>query len=191
MFEYVTRSVVALSLVAVLAGCNTDNPNTALSPGATPAPADPASVDPAQPSPAVVQANCPGIVLRDGTASYRTYAKGGKDKPDQVVYQASLADTTRACVLSADNNLTIKVVVQGRLIAGPAGKAGTVSLPIRVAVTDGDKVLYSELTKFDATLADVSQPTQFIFTKDNVTVPSALGSLAKVYVGFDEGPAKK
>lgn len=191
MFEYVTRSVVALSLVAVLAGCNTDNPNAALSPGATPTTGNPAAADPAQPSPAVVQANCPAIVLRDGTASYRTYAKGGKDKPDQVVYQASLADTTRACVLSADGNLTIKVVVQGRLVGGPAGKAGTVSLPIRVAVTDGDKVLYSELTQFNATLADVAQPTQFIFTKDNVTVPSGLGSLAKVYVGFDEGPAKK
>nr|WP_284739615.1 hypothetical protein [Rhizobium sp. CG5] len=180
-----------MSLVAVLAGCNTDNPNAALSPGATPPAGNTPAADPSLPTPAVVQANCPSIVLRDGTASYRTYAKGGKDKPDQVVYQASLADTTRACVLSADTNLTIKVMAQGRLIGGPAGKAGTVSLPIRVVVTDGDKVLYSELTKFDATLADVSQPAQFIFVKDNVTVPSDLGGLAKVYVGFDEGPAKK
>ena len=45
----------------------------------------------------IVPAATAPLTLRDGTAFYRTYAKGAKDDPAQVVYQASIADTTRAC----------------------------------------------------------------------------------------------
>jgi hypothetical protein len=81
-------------------------------------------------------------------------------------------------------------MVQGRLVAGPEGKAGTVTLPIRVAVTDGDNVLFTELTQHPVTLAAAAQPTQFVFSKQ-VTVPSNVSGLTKVFIGFDEGPKKK
>ncbi|MGV8936300.1 MAG: hypothetical protein ACOH2J_04205 [Allorhizobium sp.] len=170
----------ALSLLAVLAGCNAGNPGAALGSG---------TVAPAASQVGVVQGTCPAITLRDGTASYRTYAKGTKDDPTKVVYQASLAETTRACTRS-ETELSIAVMVQGRLVAGPMGGAGTLSMPIRVEVTDGDQVLYSEVSKLDASLADAGQGAQFVFTKD-VIVPGSVSSFAKVYVGFDQGPTKK
>ena len=181
--ENVSRGILAASLLMVLSGCNAGNPGGVLGsaadkPGATPANA-----------PAAVQGFCPPITLRDGTAFYRTYARGAKDDPAKVVFQASLADTTRSCVRS-DTTLTITAMVQGRLVAGPEGKTGQVMLPIRVAVTDGDKVLYSELTQFPVALNDLAQATQFVFTKE-VPVPGDLAGLAKVHIGFDEGPAKR
>lgn len=177
MFVNVSRGIVAASLLTVLAGCNAGNPGGALGSAANKPEAAPA---------AVVQGTCPMIALRDGTAYFRTYAKGAKDDPAKVIYQASLADTTRSCTRT-DTSLTITVMIQGRLVAGPEGKAGTLTMPIRVAVTDGDKVVYSELTQFQSTLADVNQASQFIFTKE-VTVPGDVSGLAKVQVGFDEGP---
>jgi hypothetical protein len=81
------------------------------------------------------------------------------------------------------------VVVQGRVVAGPAGGAGTVNLPIRVAATDGKNTLYSELTQYPVEVPTGVGTTQFIFTKTNIALPGGAGDFAKVYIGFDEGPA--
>ncbi|MGG7517299.1 hypothetical protein ACQ3G6_05355 [Allorhizobium undicola] len=181
------RGAAALSLVAILSGCNTSGSGTGSGSffGSSSTPAAQAAVAPAG---AVVQGICPQVGLRDGTAFYRTYAKPGSKDPQDVVYQASLADTTRGCTRS-ETSLTIKVQAQGRMVAGPQGRPGTISTPIRVAVMEGDKVIYSELTPFSVTLASVDQPAQFLFSKD-VTVPGDISATAMVYVGFDEGPAK-
>jgi hypothetical protein len=184
----VSRGVLAASLLMVLSGCNAGNPGGVLGSAADKPAATPAA-DPAATVAAAVQGFCPPITLRDGTAYYRTYAKGAKDDATKIVYQASLADTTRSCTRS-ETGMTITAMVQGRLVAGPEGKAGQVMLPIRVAVTDGETVVYSELTQFPVTLADVAQASQFVFTKD-VPVPGTVSGLTKVHVGFDEGPVKK
>lgn len=184
----VSRGVLAASLLMVLSGCNAGNPGGVLGSAADKPAATPAA-DPAANVAAAVQGFCPPITLREGTAYHRVYAKGAKDDATKIVYQASLADTTRSCTRS-ETGMTITAMVQGRLVAGPEGKAGQVMLPIRVAVTDGDKVIYSELTQFPVTLTDVAQASQFVFTKD-VPVPPDVGGLTKVHVGFDEGPVKK
>ena len=49
-------------------------------------------------------------------------------------------------------NLTVTVMAQGRVVSGPAGASGAVTLPIRVAATDGSKTLYSNLSKFSVTI---------------------------------------
>ncbi|PJI45660.1 MAG: hypothetical protein CTR54_05215 [Rhizobium sp.] len=188
MSVMVSRGVLAASLLMVLSGCNAGNPGGVLGSAADKPAATPAA-DPAANVAAAVQGFCPPITLRDGTAYHRVYAKGAKDDATKIVYQASLADTTRSCTRS-ETGMTITAMVQGRLVAGPEGKAGQVMLPIRVAVTDGDKVIYSELTQFPVTLADVAQASQFVFTKD-VPVPQDVGGLTKVHIGFDEGPVKK
>ena len=187
MFENVSRGLVAVSLLALLASCNAGNPGASLGLGQQ---AAPAATPAAAPVGAVVQANCPQVSLREGTASFRTYAKGAKDDPAQVIYQASLADTTRACVKN-DTSLGITVQAQGRVASGPQGKAGTISMPIRVAIVDREAVVYSELTKMDVVISDPAQPTQFLFTKENIVVPGDLSTFAKVFVGFDEGPPTK
>ncbi|MCA1489622.1 hypothetical protein [Sinorhizobium alkalisoli] len=177
MSANVSRHLLAMSVLLAVAGCNKTQTGGAIEAGGS------ASA----PTPAVVQASCPPVTLRDGTASYRTYAKGGKDDPTKVVYQASLADTTRQCVQSQDS-LKVTVVAQGRVVAGPAGGPGKLSMPIRVAATDGEKTLYSELTQFPVEVPPGSTNAQFVFTKADVTLPAGAGADAKIFIGFDEGP---
>ncbi|MDK1384629.1 hypothetical protein ILFOPFJJ_02228 [Ensifer psoraleae] len=179
MFGKISRRLLAVSLLAVLAGCNQTQTGGAIESGGSAAAA----------TPAVIQAACPQVTLRDGTSSYRTYAKGAKDDPTKIVYQASLADTTRQCVQSADA-LKVTVVVQGRVAAGPAGGPGKLTMPIRVAATDGEKTLYSELTQHPVEIPQGSASTQFVFTKADVTLPAGAGAEAKIFVGFDEGPIR-
>lgn len=177
MSANVSRHLLAMSVLLAVAGCNKTQTGGAIETGGS------ASA----PTPAVVQAACPPITLRDGTASYRTFAKGGKDDPTKVVYQASLADTTRQCVQSEDS-LKVTVVAQGRVVAGPAGGPGKLTMPIRVAATDGEKTLYSELTQYPVEVPPGSTNAQFVFTKADVTLPAGAGADAKIFIGFDEGP---
>ncbi|MDO9415784.1 hypothetical protein [Pararhizobium sp.] len=187
MFGKVSRLLLGVSLLAVLAGCNKTESAAALE--TTPAVETAAVEDPSR-APSVVQGVCPQVFLLDGTSAYRKYAKGGAtDDPKQITYQGSLADTTRQCILSNDQ-MVITVVAQGRVLAGPAGGPGTINLPIRVAVNDGKSTLYSELVQLPVEIP-AGGTNQFVFTQANVTIPAGSAADAKIYVGFDEGPPKK
>ncbi|OWV85635.1 hypothetical protein ATY75_24250 [Rhizobium sp. N122] len=208
MLGKVSRLIVSASLLALLASCDTlgiggDSKSAApAQPNGTAqimplAPANPSSSNPsigtaktAQGTVApVVQGACPQIFMRDQDAIFRTYAKGKKDDPQQIVFQASFGDYTRQCSLS-DTNLTMTVVAQLRLITGPAGAPGPVTLPIRVTILDGETVLYSEVTKFPTEIPAGAPGTQVIFRKDGIKMPVGSGALVRVNVGFDTQPAK-
>ena len=208
MLGKVSRLIVSTSILALLTGCDTlgiggDSKSAApAQPNGTAqimplAPANPTSNNPsigtaktAQGAVApVVQGACPQIFMRDQDAIFRTYAKGKKDDPQQIVYQASFGDYTRQCTLN-DTNLTMTVVAQLRLVAGPAGTPGPVTLPIRISVLDGETVLYSEVTKFPTEIPPGTPGAQVIFRKDGIKMPVGSGALVRVNVGFDTQPAK-
>ncbi|MDI7861411.1 hypothetical protein MRS76_05545 [Rhizobiaceae bacterium n13] len=175
MFARVSRFLFSVSMLTIAAGCSTSGGGT--SAGTTPG---------ATATAPVVQGACPQVFLRDGTAYHRVYAKGGQDDATKIVYQASLAETTRKCTIN-QTNLNITVMAQGRLALGPEGKPGRVKLPIRVAVVDNTTTLYSELMQFEVEVP-AEGVTQFLFTKDNVAIPGGAGKQSKVFIGFDEGP---
>jgi len=139
-----------------------------------------------------LRAYCPNVTLREGTAYHSTYAKGGQDDPSKLVYQASISDITRACS-RADGMLTLNVAVAGKVVPGPEGVPGKVALPIRVVAVQGmeQKVLYSKLSQFEATVTDTSTATQFMFNDTAVTFPIPEDQNVQIYAGFDDGPPAK
>jgi hypothetical protein len=137
-----------------------------------------------------LRAYCPAVTLRDGTAVLRTYAKGGQDDPQKLAYQASISDVTRSCTRS-DTQMTINVAAAGRVVTGPAGAAGAVTLPIRVVVVRGEEVLYSQLHKYQVNIANPSAATQYLFNDPNVVIPLPEPGTIQVFVGYDEGPPSK
>ncbi|TCR93422.1 hypothetical protein [Rhizobium sp. BK376] len=193
MFGRVSRVLFSASLLAILAGCNSlgfggdKQPATdvTVAPQASSATA---AAAPAGSLPPVIAGKCPQIVIRDEASVYHSYAKGAKDDPSQLMYQASLAQGTRSC--STDGaNLKISVAVQGRLVAGPMGSAGTVTLPIHVSVLDGTTSLYDEPVNFQAQIPPGQSTAQFLFTDDRISVTGGSGGFVTVYVGFaDETP---
>jgi hypothetical protein len=151
-------------------------------------------------TPVVMQGQCPVVYLREGTAVYAQYANAKKKKkksdepappqdPDSLVMQATLDRTTRQCFQTAQG-LRVTVVVHGRLVLGPAGTPGsTFTLPIRIAATDGDQTLYSQLAQYQVQLAPGESTTQFVFTKDDVLLTATdPGGLTRLFAGIDEGP---
>jgi hypothetical protein len=195
VFGRVSRILVSASLLGILAGCSSlgfgggdKQPSTDVSvapqPGA--ATADAAS---AAPLPSVISGKCPQVVIRDESSVYRTYAKGAKDDPNQLAYQASLAQGTRQCTTDG-SNLKITIAVQGRLVAGPMGSSGTVTLPLHVSVLDGSNSLYDEPVNFQAQIPPGQTTGQFLFTDDRISVTGGSGGFVSVYVGFQQTPQK-
>ena len=176
MVGTVTRRLLSVSLLAVAAGCSPSTPTDALSPGAAQEPVVP-----------VVQAFCPPIVMREDTAVHRAYARGGQDNPEKLIYQASLVDTTRQCTAN-ETTITINVMAQGRVVAGPAASGGQVNLPILVEVLDGEDVVSSQKVGYPVELPATG--TQFIFSKADVQIPNAPGGASRftrIRLGFDNG----
>ncbi|MFK3666610.1 hypothetical protein ACI2JN_15335 [Ochrobactrum teleogrylli] len=173
--------VFATVLLAALAGCTTSGSEK---------PGDMAAEGPKRISASELRAYCPTVTLRDGTAFFSTYAKGGDKDPAQVVYQASLTDVTRSCQYG-DGTITIDVAAAGKVVPGPQYKSGTITMPVRVAVRQGDQVVYSKLHKQAVTITNGDTATQFVFNDQGISLPMPDKQNIQIFVGFDEGPNAK
>lgn len=154
-------------------------------------------LDPAdfQPASAVI---CPPVSIRPGTEQMTVTASNYKPDPltnagPPIVTLASIEKTARECNKLPDGNVSIKVGVIGRVVAGPAGRAGAVQVPLRIAVLQGsDKIVSSNLYKISVTLAEPTLSSAFSKVDNTISLPIAPGnSDYRILVGFDEGPAKK
>ena len=86
--------------------------------------------------------------------------------------------------------LTMNVAVAGRVVPGPAGVSGAVTLPIRIVVTHGEEIQYSQLHTYQVA-AGGGQVQQFVFNDPAVTIPNPTDRGIQVFAGFDGGPPKK
>lgn len=139
---------------------------------------------------AELTAYCPSVVLREGTAAFATYERNATDDPSRLIHQASVTDVSRSCSYSEAGTLRMNVGVAGRVVPGPAGRAGSVRLPIRVAVQQAGQVVYSQLHTYEVQIADTAGATQFVFTDTNIAFPTPTGANVQVFAGFDEGPQR-
>jgi hypothetical protein len=138
---------------------------------------------------------CPPLNIRAGTEAISLYDKGHDADPQYVRFVGSIMKTARECHQDGDT-LSVKVGVAGRVVSGPKGGAGTVTLPLRIAVTkqisDGKGPLYSKLFTIKVPVGPPSFDADYsqVFDQVNVKVGPEDHDLL-IYVGFDEGKAKK
>jgi hypothetical protein len=171
--------------ILAVAGCQSGDSGSVLGLGKEDAkPAEPKVLE------SELRAYCPKVILREGTAVFSAYAKGGDGDPAKLNYQASITDVTRSCSRSGDT-LTINVAVAGKIVPGPLAAPGSVTLPIRIVATRDSEVLYTQIHQHPASTGDASAATQFVFNDPNVSMPNPAQSDIMLYAGFDEGPAKK
>lgn len=173
-------SIFASLLLLAVAGCTT-TPKTDAGAQATMPDGTPRI------SETELRAYCPNVVLREGTAFFGSYEKGGDKDASRLIFQATLSDTTRACQYGSGTTI-LDVAAAGRVVPGPKFRAGTYTLPIRVAVVQGGAVLYSKLHKQAITLNASNTATQFVFNDKGISIPNPEKRDVQIFVGFDEGP---
>jgi hypothetical protein len=195
------RVVAVSAAVALAVGCSVlaspvaaqslgDRFKSLFGGGSSDQPAQPAPGAPnAGPSESRIEETCPPVSIRAGASTYAVAAPGKDAVGDNVRYLASITKTARDCRRSGDD-ITARIGIQGRVIAGPAGAPETVEVPIRVAVVQGgvnERTIATKAYKTTVTMAeDGSVP--FTLVADDLVYPippGAAGDSYIFYIGFD------
>lgn len=141
-------------------------------------------------NPDELRAFCPPATLRENDANIRNFERGGDGDPARLVYQASVNDITRSCrydgSTTAGATVTVNVAIAGRIVPGPRGQAGPVTVPIRVVAMHGSNVVYSQTHQYQVQVSDTAGATQFVFNDPNVTFVLPPDQGVRILAGFDQ-----
>jgi hypothetical protein len=132
-------------------------------------------------------AYCPELHLQVGGEAYATFQPDHDGEAKYVRYLGSISQTARECLSVSDTALSLKVGVSGRVVAGPKGGIGKVTMPIRVTVVKqhGNKVLFDKTyptamsvsgSDLKGTFSQVFEPISFKRTANDEDLI--------IYVGF-------
>lgn len=132
---------------------------------------------------------CPQVTIREANSIYRTYQRGGQDDPSKLTLQATMTESTRSCTYG-NGMLGMTIAVAGRVVPGPAGGAGTVTLPVRVRVAQGADVIHDQTYNQQVVLADTIGATQWVFTDSSYSMPQPSQTNVRVFVSFAEQNAR-
>lgn len=130
-----------------------------------------------------IATECPPIRIREGAEFYRSYAGNRTSDPSALRYQGVIDRVSRNCVVS-NGLITVRMGAVGRVIVGPSGSAGNITVPLRFAVQRDDLAVFSE--RYDIAVAtSPSSANEFSHTIENVAIPYVGGESITIWVGFD------
>lgn len=136
---------------------------------------------------------CPSVSIRFGASTLSVGSPGKPASGNDLRYQGSITRTARDCNLQG-GQVTARIGVIGRIIAGPAGAPPTVDVPLRVAVVqDGapEKVITTKAIRTTVTME--GENTEFSLVAEDITYPApteAANDKYIFYVGFDPAALK-
>ncbi len=131
---------------------------------------------------------CPIVDVRDGGAAHRVYSGSGTSNAD-VRYQFSIGETARECAVE-NNQIVIKVGVEGKVLLGPAGAPSTFNVPVFIGVMrdEGRQMLTSKVYNVSASIPSGATQTTFSVVSEPLLVPFTRENAAAdytIYIGFE------
>jgi hypothetical protein len=147
------------------------------------------AVGEAAPPPVDNELSCPPVSIRAGASTYAVAAPGKQPVGNDLRFQATITRTARDCRQTGDQ-ITARIGILGRVIAGPAGNPATVEIPLRVAVVQGGVQEKTIATKVYRTTVSMNEEGSVPFNmvaEDMVypVPPGAVGDSYIFYIGFD------
>jgi hypothetical protein len=132
---------------------------------------------------------CPPVSIRAGASTYAVAAPGKQPVGNDVRYQATITRTARDCSLNG-GEITARIGIQGRVIAGPAGSPASVEIPLRVAVVQGgvqEKTIATKVFRTTVAMSEAGSEPFSLIAEDVVypVPPGAAGDSYIFYIGFD------
>ncbi|MFL6816967.1 MAG: hypothetical protein ACJ8EF_03365 [Bradyrhizobium sp.] len=133
--------------------------------------------------------SCPPVSIRAGASTYAVAAQGKQPVGNDVRFQATITRTARQCTKIGDQ-ITARIGIQGRVIAGPSGAPSTVDIPLRVAIVQGgvqEKTIATKAYQTAVSMAEQGSEPFTLVAEDLVyPVPSAATADSYIfYIGFD------
>jgi hypothetical protein len=176
-------SVPFTDRISNLFGGSSKPAETAPAAAATPAATTAADID------------CPRMDIRAGASTLLVNAGTGDADAMSLRYQGTFVRAARECRVQ-NGQLSIKIGVEGRLVIGPAGAEGPVTVPLRMALIretlDNSTPIWSKLYMVGVTIPPQSSSVPFTEISDDLTIPlpdaAALEQMV-IYIGFDPSGA--
>ncbi len=120
---------------------------------------------------------CPKIDIREGGSTLR------QGKGSDVSVQFSLRDVARECSAGKNGAIVMKIGVEGIAVIGTAGKRGSVSAPMVITATKGDKVVATKTITLKTTIPADENQALFRVIDEGFTLPAGSDE-AEVTIGF-------
>jgi len=143
--------------------------------------------------------DCPRIDIRQGASTLLINANQPSSEEANALtlrYQGSFVRAARECRVQG-NMVNIKIGVEGRVILGPAGGPGHVTIPLRYALVNESltdtKPIWSKLQIINVEIPEHTPNVNFTHIADDLTVPIPPPSELEnwvLYIGFDPAGAQ-
>lgn len=138
-----------------------------------------------------INPGCPRLTARPSESNITFYEPGRTGDGLAIMHRGEITKTARECRVEA-GRVTVKYGFSGRVLLGPRGQSGTVSLPINVIVTDGANAkVAADAVKLDVAVA-LDKPIGYFSAVREVSFPVAEGARPgeyELFVSFDRAKA--
>jgi hypothetical protein len=128
---------------------------------------------------------CPTLDILEGAAGYR--GKGSGETASAVSYQASIVRSARECITQG-NQMRLRVGIEGRLLLGPNGKAGSYSVPVRIVVKRRKDIVTQRFVQVAVSVPASETQADFTHVEESIVVPITQydpGDEYDIYIGLD------
>jgi hypothetical protein len=134
-----------------------------------------------------IAASCPhvNVITRDNNLTIYDAGRAGDGL--WVMHRGELTKTARECQIEG-GKVTVKYGFSGRVLLGPKGRNGIVSLPVTVAVADAKRERVKAETMKIETAVSVDKPIGYFSAVRTITFDVPVGSRPgefEIQVGFD------
>jgi len=138
-----------------------------------------------------ISPGCPKFTVSSRDGSITFYEAGRAGDGLAIMQRGEITKTARECRVEG-GQVIVKYGFSGRVLLGPRGQSGTVTLPINIAVTDSQHAsVAADSLKIPVAVA-LDKPIGYFSAVREVTIPVAEGSRPGEYeltVSFDKKTA--
>jgi hypothetical protein len=132
---------------------------------------------------------CPRLSISPRGTNLTIYEDGRAGDGLAIMHRGEITKTARECQLEP-GRVTVRYGFSGRVLLGPRGRPGNITLPVNIVVTDSkrEKVTTDKMTV--AVPVAVDNPIGYFSAVRSVTFDVPEGTRPgefEVFVGFDQG----
>jgi hypothetical protein len=135
--------------------------------------------------------HCPQVVAWPHDRLLTIYAGGAVGNTQAIVHRGEITKLARECQIFG-NQVTVKYGLAGRVLLGPRGKPGQMTMPISIKVSDADRrVLITDKTSV-STMIPTENPVGYFSVVKEISFPISMGTRPedyKVFVAFERTQA--
>jgi hypothetical protein len=135
--------------------------------------------------------HCPQVVAWPHDRLLTIYAAGQVGNTQAIMHRGEITKLARECQIYGDR-VTVKYGFAGRVLLGPKGAPGQVTMPISIKVADADRKVLANDRANVSTVIPTENPVGYFSMVKEITFPITMGMRPedyKVFVAFERTQA--